>query len=67
MMHISTALKYTDLNDPNINIVKISREEERLEIEALIATDLGSSEFQAYLNTLRENSDIQTSLEDFGL
>jgi len=56
-----------ELHQVNEGSIDSIPEEERLEIEALIATDLGSSEFQAYLNTLRENSDIQTSLEDFGL
>ena len=56
-----------ELHQVNEGSIDSIPEEERLGIEALIATDLGSSEFQAYLNTLRENSDIQTSLEDFGL
>ena len=56
-----------ELHQVNEGSIDSIPEEERLEIEALIATALGSSEFPAYLNTLRENSEIQTSLEDFGL
>ena len=57
----------TELNQVNEGSIDSIPEEERREIEELITTDLGNSEFQAYLNTLRENSDIQTSLEGFGL
>ena len=56
-----------ELNQVNEGTIDSIPEEEREEIVELITTDLGNSEFQAYLNTLRENSDIQANLEDFGL
>ena len=56
-----------ELNQVNEGPIDSIPEEEREEIVELITTDLGNSEFQAYLNTLRENSDIQANLEDFGL
>mgnify|MGYP003299566865 CR=1 FL=1 len=56
-----------ELNQVNEGTIDSIPEEERKEIVELITTDLGNSEFQAYLNTLRENSDIQANLEDFGL
>ena len=56
-----------ELNQVNEGTIDSIPEEEREEIVELITTDLGNSEFQAYLNTLRGNSDIQANLEDFAL
>ncbi len=55
-----------ELNEVHEGSVASFSDEERQNFVASASSDLGNSEFQAYMNTLRENSDIQANLEDDG-
>ncbi len=54
-------LELTQVTEGTIDSIP---EGERDGLVVSVAADLGNSEFQAYMNTLRENSDIQANLED---
>lgn len=56
-----------ELSQVNEGTIDSIPEEERGGLIASVSNDLGNSEFQAYMNTLRENSDIQANLEDGSL
>ena len=56
-----------ELTQVNEGTVESIPEEQRSAMVESIIADLGNSEFQAYMNTLRTNSDIQANLEEPGL
>ena len=39
-------------------------EDQRLALSESIVTDIGNNDFQGYMGSLRDNSDIQTNLLD---
>lgn len=55
-----------ELSQINEGSVESIPEEERQGFVESVTADLGNSEFQAYMNTLRESSDIQSNLESDG-
>ena len=57
-------VELTQVNEGTVD--SIPEEQRTTMVESIIA-DLGNSEFQAYMNTLRTNSDIQANLEEPGL
>ncbi|MDP6653509.1 MAG: hypothetical protein QGF90_15620, partial [Gammaproteobacteria bacterium] len=50
-----------ELNQVNIGSVDSLAEEQRITMTNNLRDDLGNSDFQAYLNNLRGNADIQTT------
>lgn len=53
-----------ELSQVNEGSVASYSDEERQGLVESASADLGNSEFQAYMNTLRENSDIEANLEE---